>query len=335
MLKILPRLTLGAILAMALPGAAAAQSFEAVGSRAAGMGGAFVAVADDASAAYWNPAGFAAGSFFSMVIDRTTARVAPKGGPHAGDQSGLLFALGAPVFGVSYYRLRTTTLTTLPSIAAGSGLGLTPAGVVRLNSLSTRHAGLTLVQSIAPGVAVGATLKAVRGVASSTIDTERDHGEQLDDAGAEAGRKSSKFDADLGVLASAERIKVGLTLRNATEPSFQTDGESGALKLERQARAGVALMPVQGWIVAADFDLTKTAGPLEQVRDVALGTEARVVRKAFVRGGLRLNTAGDRSPSISGGASYAATGSLLIDAHVTGGPDPASRGWGVAARFGY
>ena len=37
------------------------------GSRAAGMGGAFVAVADDASAVYWNPAGFAAGSFFSLV----------------------------------------------------------------------------------------------------------------------------------------------------------------------------------------------------------------------------------------------------------------------------
>jgi hypothetical protein len=31
---------------------AAAQSFDTVGTRAAGMGGAFVAVADDASAAY-------------------------------------------------------------------------------------------------------------------------------------------------------------------------------------------------------------------------------------------------------------------------------------------
>src|SRR5215212_1661062 len=118
--KILPCLTLGAILAAALPGAAAAQTFEAVGSRAAGMGGAFVAVADDASAAYWNPAGFAAGSVLSMVIDRTTARVDPKGGPDAGDRSGLLFAFGAPVFGISYYRLRTDALTTLPSIAVGS-----------------------------------------------------------------------------------------------------------------------------------------------------------------------------------------------------------------------
>ena len=41
------------------------------------MAGAFVAVADDASAAYWNPAGFAAGSFFSLVIDGSTAKSTP------------------------------------------------------------------------------------------------------------------------------------------------------------------------------------------------------------------------------------------------------------------
>src|SRR5215212_1066894 len=94
--KILPCLTLGAILAAALPGAAAAQTFDAAGTRAAGMGGAFVAVADDASAAYWNPAGFAAGSFFSLVLDGATARVDPAGGDRLGSQSALLFAIGAP-----------------------------------------------------------------------------------------------------------------------------------------------------------------------------------------------------------------------------------------------
>src|SRR5438094_8616567 len=36
-----------------------AQTFDQVGERAQGMGGAFVAVADDASAIYWNPAGLA------------------------------------------------------------------------------------------------------------------------------------------------------------------------------------------------------------------------------------------------------------------------------------
>src|SRR5690606_19083737 len=35
--------------------------FEAVGERALGMGGAFVAVADDATAVHWSPAGLVAG----------------------------------------------------------------------------------------------------------------------------------------------------------------------------------------------------------------------------------------------------------------------------------
>ena len=52
-----------------LPPGAAAQAFATVGTRAAGMGGAFVGVADDASAIYWNPAGLAAGSYFSLVLD--------------------------------------------------------------------------------------------------------------------------------------------------------------------------------------------------------------------------------------------------------------------------
>jgi hypothetical protein len=47
-----------------LPAVAGAQTFGGIGSRAEGMGGAFVAVADDASAVYWNPAGIATGATF-------------------------------------------------------------------------------------------------------------------------------------------------------------------------------------------------------------------------------------------------------------------------------
>ena len=58
---------------------AGAQDFAAVGSRAAGMGGAFVGVADDATAIYWNPAGLAAGSYFSLALDRTGGEAVPDG----------------------------------------------------------------------------------------------------------------------------------------------------------------------------------------------------------------------------------------------------------------
>jgi hypothetical protein len=44
---------------------ASAQSFEAVGPRARGLGGAFTAVADDATATWWNPAGLPG----TLVVD--------------------------------------------------------------------------------------------------------------------------------------------------------------------------------------------------------------------------------------------------------------------------
>ncbi len=48
-----------------------AQSFEALGTRAAGNGRGLCRVADDASAVYWNPAGLApAVAYFSLCCDR-------------------------------------------------------------------------------------------------------------------------------------------------------------------------------------------------------------------------------------------------------------------------
>ena len=48
-----------------------------VGSRAAGMAGAFAGVADDASAVYWNPSGLATGALASFVIDVGVAESIP------------------------------------------------------------------------------------------------------------------------------------------------------------------------------------------------------------------------------------------------------------------
>ncbi len=48
--------------ASALARPASAQIYETVGIRAQGMAGAFVAVADDSTATWWNPAGLATGA---------------------------------------------------------------------------------------------------------------------------------------------------------------------------------------------------------------------------------------------------------------------------------
>ena len=317
------RTPLCALLCLALvalmPPAAQAQSDAPVGVRAAGMGGAFVAVADDASAVYWNPAGLASGSYVSMVIDRNQMKTADDVGfPREG--SGLLVALGTPALGVTYYR---TTLTR--RVAVGSS---TP----QVENLVTHHLGATLVQSIGDVLAVGATLKYVRGVAAAIEDP---HGLGLDQIDDVDERGSNKFDADLGVMATHGGFKAGLSVRNLFEPSFETVGGGNAIALQRRVRAGVSYQISQVLRLAGDSDLTRADVSDGRWRDAAVGAEARFQAGPALRAGFHWNTAGGSSttaPVGSVGVSYPVYRSMLADAQVSFGSRNGDRGWGVGAR---
>src|ERR1051325_6782357 len=93
-------------LTILLPLQASAQAIETVGSRALGMGGAFVAVANDNSATWWNPSGLAAGPFLDIGLSRSVVDLRDGVPAHRTRVSAL--ALGTPPFGLSYYRLRIT-----------------------------------------------------------------------------------------------------------------------------------------------------------------------------------------------------------------------------------
>src|SRR5688572_18945412 len=100
-MRIISALALFLLLTRPLP--LIAQTFGGVGSRAEGMGGAFVAVADDASAVYWNPAGIATGATFDLQVSK-------------GNESGVFIGAALPVLGASYYKTRDMTgLVTVSS----------------------------------------------------------------------------------------------------------------------------------------------------------------------------------------------------------------------------
>jgi hypothetical protein len=323
----------GPIVALALalaPARATAQSFDPVTTRAAGMAGAFVAVTDDASAVYWNPGALASGAFFSLLIDRTAAKATED--PLGGSRSGTLFALSTPPVGLSYYRLRSTWISPPPSSAA-------PAGVSLAQTLITHHTGVTFVQSLADGLSVGATVKLVRGIATSGQGPAGNLDEQLDEASDLVGKASNKLDADVGVSAVLGTLRAGLTIRNLASPKFDAAGGGAPVELERQARAGVGLTSPLGFLVACDFDLNAVRGSIGEVREFAAGTEARLLPRAYARAGVRLNTLGNEpgghAPTLSIGGSYAALASLWIDAQATVGSTAGGRGWGVAARVAF
>jgi F plasmid transfer operon, TraF, protein len=315
------------------PAPASAQSFDTVGTRAAGMGGAFVAAADDASAVYWNPAGLAlGGSLFSVVLDTRQDEARPEAVDLAGNRSASLAALATPPLGLFYYRLASTRLQPAVSIAIPGD----PR--VHLERLVTDHVGVTLVQSVLPHVAVGTTVKYVHGVATSDFvvrNATRD--DLLKSADDLPSASSHKFDADVGVMAVFKTVRAGVTVRNLGEPDFHSAGTE-IIELTRQSRAGVAYVGVTGLIVSADVDIERARGSIGEERQFAAGAEARLFPRAFFRTGVHLNTLSDQpgghAPVASVGGGYLIK-SWVIDAHVTFGSESGNRGWGVSGRLVY
>src|SRR5262245_34568384 len=80
------------------PSIASAQTTDAIGVRAQGMGGAFTAVADDATATYWNPAGLAGGALFNGLLE-----YARPDRDFSETVRGV--AAAYPALGIAYYRL--------------------------------------------------------------------------------------------------------------------------------------------------------------------------------------------------------------------------------------
>jgi hypothetical protein len=323
------------VLVPMLAAAAAAQSEPPAGVRATGMGGAFVAVADDASAVFWNPAGLASGSYFSLALDDNRLQT-PDATSFPHRRSAFMLAIGAPALGLSYFST-TVTRAAQPVATAGQPQGRTDQDLIQVERLTARHIGATVVHSVARNLALGATVRLVRGSASAGIVNAGD-AEAFDASGDLFPRKgTTKFDTDIGLMFGGRAAKAGIVVRNLLEPKFSTPG-GASIPLERRVRGGVSLLLLETVTVAADVDLTKGSTSLGEWRDAAIGAEVRPARRAWVRGGVHWNTAGgDAGPGAapigSVGGSYAVYGSVLADGQASFGSENGDRGWGIGLRF--
>jgi len=316
----------------------AAQVVEAVGSRALGMGGAFVAVASDSSATWWNPAGLATGPFVDVALGRAVTEL--RGGPPAHRDTATWFALATPPFGVSYFRLKLTDIRPVDSTVTESGSREDRRAGVPVRSLAASQFGITLVQSLIPGIHAGATLKYLRGTVRTGIeDASRSSSALLDLGDALGGGESdSAFGVDVGLIAVGGPLRAGLLVRNALESELES--AAGVAELERQFRAGAAYdaAAIGGprLVVAVDADLSTLVTAWGDRRNVAVGIERWLWHERLgVRGGARFNTVGAKERAATAGLSAVVRAGLFLDAHVVGGGNDDDRGWGVAARVSF
>lgn len=296
--------------ALTLSAAESVAAQGAVGTRASGMAGAFVAVADDATAVYWNPAGVATGSFVSVVLDAGHSRLGLDDGQttdYEGDTVGTV-ALSATAIGLALYRLET--YGTRAAEAAVSGPESREEVGRSVHAITGSTAGVTVVHSLTEHIVVGATPKLMRGEGRFTADV------------------------DAGVMAWVDRFRFGLVARNLTTPEFG-DG----VELDREVRVGGAWG--SGWtgmsrlIVSADVDVLARPAADGERRDVAAGVETWWLNQRLgLRGGVRRSTIGDARAAFAAGISAGLTQGLLAEAHVVRGRN-AERSWSVGVRMTY
>lgn len=310
-----------------LPGLAFAQQpIETAGARALGMGGAFVAVADDASATFWNPAGLATGGIAGATIGWADFRTGNQKGDPAVGQSrrhSYFSSLGTWPVGLSVARITDTRVMSVAGATA------------RTQTLHTSQYGANLLQTIVEGLVVGANLKWVRGTVSEAAGTGLSADALFDDATETSSHSSNVFDVDLGVMMDMQRVRLGLTVKNLRQPDF-TNVAGIATRLPREIRAGAAVMPTSGLTLALDMDLDTVDlwdGPR---RMIAIGGENRLTSRLVARAGVRWNTKDDTwRPVYSAGGSLRVSKSLWLDGHYTQGDITRDRGFGASLRAAF
>jgi len=320
-------LTLASLLLLCAARPASAQvflPFEITGARALGMGGAFVAVANDATAVHWNPAGLPSGAAAGMTVGWDQLRFGDPSLPAvvgATQNGATLTSVATYPLGFSYGYLR-----------AAQVVAVADDGTPLVNNVTVHLFAGSVVQTLVKGLVVGGTVKYLRGQVISAETAGFTNGDALDEATKRKTDSDGAFDLDLGVMATIGWFRAGFTAKNLVQPTFV--GDAGfETQLKRRYRLGIAAMPTDGLTLAFDVDLD-TADPLVGLRRMmAAGVETRLGSSLELRGGVRWGRDGEKRPISSIGASLKIRKSMWLDGYTTYSRYD-DRGWGVAFRAG-
>jgi hypothetical protein len=218
------------------------------GARAMGMGGAFAAVADDASALWWNPAGIARSSFTDVMVGHTA---------HIEQINSQVFGIIRPVkipqfqraaYGVSF------TYLSIPGIE-GMDVNKNATGNLDANSMA---AGLAFGAALTPEITAGAQVKMIR--------------EKM------ATETGSGFAFDLGAQYRKDRLGAGIALQHAG-PSYKIGGASSPLPMLYRGGLSYALFP--RFTMALDGEKPSDADAKIHLGGEALFTPTLAFRAGF------------------------------------------------------
>ena len=263
-------IALAGLAALLVPGPARADIFEkvgtfggqflkiSVGARGAGMGGAFVAVADDASSVFWNAAGIAR-------IDADKSQVSLN---HANwpaelsfDQVGYVFHM-KKIPGAFAVHARALTMEPMPVTTS-----FQPTGTGETFDAGMIAAGLTYARSFTDKFSAGLTVNTIHtGLADLSQQT---------------------FSVDLGTLydVGAAGMKIGMAIQNIGSQEKFIEREARIPSIFRVGTSATLLSGADQKLIGS-FEFSH---PPDNSERVNVGAEYSFRRYLFLRGGYAFN----------------------------------------------
>lgn len=313
-MKNLIRLILAGCLIGWLPAQALAVEFAVVGPRAAGMGGAGVAVTTDSLATYWNPAGLA----MTQTVDirlQGTGQVIDRGGVRETLRDIESFTPGSTASDLARANELASRINNgnVSGIAAGgvylkghfgdhafgfnvsdvatSGAFVDPSnrfrqtannveGAMLLRGLEARQAAFSYAYAFADKTfAIGVTGKIIQGAAyTSSLGIQGGQDVTLSDNFGKANI-STNYGIDVGAIyRPSSWLRFAVVAKDLNGPEF--DAPDGTImKLDPQVRGGVAVNPWSTLTLTADMDVTsnKTLIPGLKSQVLSLGAEQTIL----------------------------------------------------------
>ncbi len=256
--------------ALLLPGLAQADIFEkvgtfggqflkiGVGARAAGMGGAFVAMADDATAVFWNAAGIARIEEGKSQISLNHANWPAE---LSYDQVGYVFHM-KKIPGAFSVHARALSMKPMEETTA-----FQPFGTGRTFDAGMMSAGLTYARSFTDKFSAGVTVNMVHtGLADLSQQT---------------------FSVDLGTLydVGAAGMKIGMAIQNIGSQEKFIEREARIPSIFRVGTTATLLKGADQSLVGS-FEFSH---PPDNSERVNIGAEYSFHRYLFLRGGYAFN----------------------------------------------
>jgi hypothetical protein len=305
------------VLGWDVPATVHAVEFAIVGPRAAGMGGAGVAVTTDSLATYWNPAGLAMSQTVDLRIQGTAQgidrlgvidtvkelndlnKTNPANISRAQGLADKINQPGATVSGIGAAGLyfkgywgNSAFGFNVSDVATSGGFVKTPISVTgtgpfqvngqfAVRGLEARQAAFSYAYAFADRTfAIGATVKAIQGAAyTGLLDVNRaSDSENIKDSFGRA-KISTAVSVDVGaVFRPTPWLRVGVVGKDLTAPTFDAP-DGSQFQLGPQARGGIAVNPNSSLTLAFDGDITsnRTLVPGLKSRVLSAGAEQTIL----------------------------------------------------------